>query len=80
MTGVGEKTIHLWNTENGEPLGEPLNLNFVEVNCDFSGDGKRLEITDAGRNVTIYDTATGKQVFAFKHEKWPQIWETGNQP
>ena len=63
-----ESTIHLWDTATGKPLGEPLKLEHKAVNWDFTADGKRLVLTDDGKNVTIWDVATSKMVHAFKHD------------
>ena len=63
-----ESTIHLWNAETGEPLGEPIKLEHKAVNFDFTADGKRLCVTDEGKNVTIWNVSTSKMVRAFKHD------------
>ncbi len=68
LTGMNESTIHLWNTETGEPLGEPIKLEDKAVNLDFTADGKRLALTDLGKNVTIWNVSTSKLVGAFKHD------------
>jgi WD40 repeat protein/serine/threonine protein kinase len=68
LTGFYESTIHLWNAESGEPLGEPIKLEHKAVNLDFTADGKRLALTDLGKNVTIWNVSTSKMVRAFKHD------------
>ena len=68
LTGMYESTIHLWNAETGEPLGEPIKLEHKAVNFDFTADGKRLALTDEGKNVTIWNVSTSKMVRAFKHD------------
>jgi WD40 repeat protein/serine/threonine protein kinase len=68
LTGMRESTIHLWNAETGEPLGEPIKLEHKAVNLDFTADGKRLVLTDLGKNVTTWNVSTSKMVRAFKHD------------
>ena len=68
LTGMNESTIHLWNAETGEPLGEPIKLEHKAVNFDFTADGQRLALTDEGKNVTIWNVSTSKMVRAFKHD------------
>jgi WD40 repeat protein len=63
-----ESTVHLWNTETGEPLGAPIKLEQKSVNFDFTADGKRLALTDLGKNVTIWNVSTSKMIRAFKHD------------
>ena len=54
--------------QTGEPLGEPIKLEHKAVNLDFTADGKRLALTDLGKNVTIWNVSTSKMVRAFKHD------------
>jgi hypothetical protein len=68
LTGMNESTIHLWNTETGEPLGEPIKLEHKAVNFDFTSDEKRLALTDLGKNVTVWNVSARKMVRAFKHD------------
>jgi len=68
LTGRYESTIHLWNAETGEPLGESIKLGHKAVNHDFTADGKHLALTDEGKNVTIWNVSTSKMVRAFKHD------------
>jgi WD40 repeat protein len=68
LTGMYETTIHLWNAQTGEPLGEPIKLEHKVVNFDFTADGKRLVLTDEGKNVTTWNVSTSKMVRAFKHD------------
>jgi WD40 repeat protein/serine/threonine protein kinase len=68
LTGMNESTIHLWNAETGEPLGEPIKLEHKAVNFDFTADGKRLALTDEDKNVTIWNVSTSKMVRGFKHD------------
>jgi WD40 repeat protein/serine/threonine protein kinase len=68
LTGFRKSTIHLWNAETGEPLGEPIKLEHKCVNLDFTADGKRLALTDEGKNVTTWNVGTSKMVGAFKHD------------
>jgi WD40 repeat protein len=67
-TGGGEDTIQLWNAANGERLGNPLKHEHKVINWGFTADGKRLALTDEGKNVTMWDVTTGKAVFSFKHD------------
>ncbi len=71
LTCLGESTIQLWNTTTGKPLFEPLKLEHNQVSFDFTADGNRLALTDQGKNVTIWDVATGKIVHTFKHDGPP---------
>ncbi len=68
LTGRYGSTIHLWNSETGEPLGEPIKLGRKAVNYDFASDGKHLALTDEGKNVMILNMSTSKMVRAFKHD------------
>ena len=68
LRGRYESTIHLWNAETGEPLGEPIKLQHKAVNYDFTADGKHLVLTDDGKNVTTWNVSSGKMVRAFKHD------------
>jgi WD40 repeat protein len=68
LAGIKESTVHLWNAETGEPLGEPIKLDHKLVNFDFTADGKRLVLTDLGKNVTTWNVSTSKMVRAFKHD------------
>ncbi|MGO9799912.1 MAG: WD40 repeat domain-containing protein, partial [Candidatus Binatus sp.] len=49
-------------------MGEPIKLEHKAVNFDFTADGKRLVLTDEGKNVTIWNVATSKLVGSFKHD------------
>ncbi len=68
VTGMYESTIRLWNAETGEPLGEPIKLEEKAVNLDFTADGKRLVLTDLGKNVTTWNVSDRTLVRAFKHD------------
>jgi WD40 repeat protein len=68
LAGRDTTTIHLWKAETGEPLGEPIKLEHKAVNHDFTADGKRLVLTDEGKNVTIWNVSTSKRIHAFKHD------------
>ena len=68
MTGINDDTIRLWNAATGERLGPPLKLENKCVNWDFARDGEQVVLTDADRNVTVWEVATGARIRAFKHE------------
>ncbi len=68
LTGLRERSIQLWNTGTGEPLGEPLNLEHPVENWAFTADDSRLALTDADNNASIWDPATGKVLHTFKHD------------
>ncbi len=68
LTGYGESTVDLWNAATGEALGKPLRLEHDVINSSFAADGKLLLLVDEGKNVTIWDVATGKLVHTFKHD------------
>jgi len=65
VTGLLTKTISLWDTATGNPLGKPLTLEHKAVNWDFTADGRRLVITDDAKNVTIWDVESRKVLHHF---------------
>ena len=67
QTGLHESTIHLWNTTTGEPRGKPLKLEHKAGGWYTTADGKRVVLTDEGRDVTIWDVAASEVVHTFKH-------------
>jgi WD40 repeat protein/serine/threonine protein kinase len=68
IRGLRQATMQVWNAENGERLGNPLKHEHKLINWDFTADGKRLALTDEGKNITIWDVATGKAVRSFQHD------------
>jgi WD40 repeat protein len=68
VTGRYENAARLWYAATGQPPGNPLRLEHNIVNTDFTGDGKRLAVTDEGKNVTIWDLASGHMVRSFKQD------------
>ena len=68
LTGLRENTIQLWNTATGKPLGAPLQFEHAVESGNFTADGNRLALTEADRNVTIWDVASCKKIRVFKHD------------
>jgi YVTN family beta-propeller protein len=59
IEGVG-KVVQLWDTTAGTSRGGPVEFPQKAVGQAWSPDGARLYVADAGKAVTVLDTATGK--------------------
>src|SRR5215467_8281383 len=63
VTASTDKTVRLWHTETGEPIGLPLMGHADRVTgAAFSPDGTRIVTTSADRTARLWDAASGHQI------------------
>src|SRR5712664_733359 len=63
VTASTDKTVRLWHTETGEPIGMPLVDHADRVTgAAFSPDGSRIVTTSADRTARLWDAASGRQI------------------
>src|SRR5262249_39944953 len=65
-----QNKVRFWDTETGQPIGQPLELSFAVTDADFSPDGKLLVTAGvlSGKDnpkgspgfLQVFETATGK--------------------
>ena len=63
VTASTDKTVRLWDTETGEPIGMPLTGHSDRVtSAAFSPDGTRIVTASADRTARLWDAETGRQI------------------
>ncbi|KAG8861292.1 hypothetical protein FRB91_009203 [Serendipita sp. 411] len=61
VSGSFDTTIRLWDTETGQPLGEPLRGHTGGVlSVSFSPDGRRIVSSSANKTIRLWDGETGQ--------------------
>jgi tetratricopeptide (TPR) repeat protein len=61
-TGCSDKTMRLWSTATGEPIGPPLPQSAVVLSVAFSPDGKTLLAGCNNHVARLWDATTGQPV------------------
>src|SRR5262249_28239519 len=56
VTGSDDRTARVWDTETGQPVGEPLHHDSGVFGADFSRDGSRI-VTASGDTARVWDIA-----------------------
>jgi WD40 repeat protein len=59
-TGGLDKTVRIWDTKTGQPIGSPLLHEEAIQRVAFRGDGKRLVVATVTPVVYTWDTTTRK--------------------
>jgi WD40 repeat protein len=63
VSGSGDKTVRLRDTETRTQIGESMLGHKVPVySVAFSPDGKRIVSGSEDKNIWLWDAATGKQI------------------
>ena len=58
-----DKTVRIWDAENGRQIGQPLNGHTEMVlSASFSPDGKRIVSASWDNTIRIWDAETGRQI------------------
>ncbi|CCA77814.1 related to WD40-repeat protein (notchless protein), partial [Serendipita indica DSM 11827] len=61
VSGSDDKTIRLWDTVTGQPLGEPLQGHEAGIlSVAFSPDGSQIVSGSEDQNIRLWDTSTGQ--------------------
>ena len=64
-SGSKDKTLRLWNTDTGQPVGAPLTGHTESVNSvAFSPDGHRIVSGSKDKTLRLWNTDTGQPVGA----------------
>jgi WD40 repeat protein len=61
LTGSNDRTLQLWNAENGDPITEPIKRTDLVSSASFSADGKRI-VTASGTQTQIWDAQSGTAI------------------
>jgi eukaryotic-like serine/threonine-protein kinase len=67
ISGLFETTSQLWDTLTGVPVGAPMHTTQNAAEYVFTPGSDRLFITGRDREVTVWDTASGKLLNSFRH-------------
>lgn len=67
-SGSADKTVLLWDLENGRPAGGPLRHDEEVTAVAFQPGQHRLASNAADRTVRIWDHATGQQIRSFRND------------
>jgi WD40 repeat protein/tetratricopeptide (TPR) repeat protein len=70
LTG-GSKTVRLWNTSTGSPLGQPLVHQGDVLAAAFSHDGRTIATGGEDRTARLWDVATQRQISLPMHHPEP---------
>ncbi|KDR71319.1 hypothetical protein GALMADRAFT_144010 [Galerina marginata CBS 339.88] len=63
VSGSGDRTVRIWDTETGKQVGEPFQGHTESIlSVAFSPDGRRIVSGSGDTTARIWDTETGKQV------------------
>jgi len=54
------RPLQVWDTGTGEPRAGSIELPQAVVSIEWTADGKRLYLGDAGKTIHVVDVATGK--------------------
>ena len=71
-TGLGDKSVWLWSTKTGELLRRPLVQAGRPIDLRFSGDGKRLLCLLGTEGASVWDVASGADVWPGRGSFWDQ--------
>ncbi|MFI5460516.1 MAG: protein kinase [Isosphaerales bacterium] len=74
------RPLRVWDTATGEPRGGPIELPQAVVSVDWTGDGKRLYLGDAGKTIHVVDVASGKVVRAFPVDAESHLYHIALSP
>jgi WD40 repeat protein/tRNA A-37 threonylcarbamoyl transferase component Bud32 len=55
--------VQVWEAATGRPRGPVLPINGALIWAQFSDDGGRLMLINAGGNVNVHETSSGRRVF-----------------
>src|SRR5262249_18299992 len=61
-TGGLDKTVRIWDTRTGQPVGAPLSHEAAVQGVAFQGDGKRLVVATVTPLIYTWDATTWKPV------------------
>jgi WD40 repeat protein len=57
---IEDRTVRVWDTTSGKPVGEPLEHGGAVRSAAFSADGKRVVTASADGTARVWETATGR--------------------
>jgi WD40 repeat protein/Tfp pilus assembly protein PilF len=67
VTACADGTMRVWNTADGEAIGEPLQHSDLVHHAAFNPDGLRVVTASRDQTARIWEVATGKSII-LKHE------------
>jgi hypothetical protein len=71
LTGSSDHSARLWETANGQPIGEPLLHGDRIRSVAFSPDGRTVLTASFDQTARLWDAATGKPVGpVIAHRDW----------
>ncbi|KAI0046361.1 WD40 repeat-like protein [Auriscalpium vulgare] len=81
VSGSGDNTIRIWNTETGQPMGPPLkgHTNYV-LSVAFSPDGMRIVSGSSDNSIRIWDAETGQPVGTPLEGHTDSVWSAAFSP
>lgn len=81
VSGSGDTTIRVWNTETGEMARRPLRGHGHTVNSvSFSPDGKKIASGSSDHAVHVWDADTGKIVGSPLRGHSDKVWSVSFSP
>jgi WD40 repeat protein len=74
------KRVELWDTAARRMRGSPIELHEPWINHNWSANGERLYLADAGKTVRVVETASGQVVGRFQVSAEPSDYVTALAP